>query len=242
MDKFFTKKEEKSSTTNILFVEDDETIASGLTYALEQIGYYVFYCKTVEEAKKIIYTRHLDLAILDMTLPDGTGIDVLKEVKRKTDAPSIFLTVVDDEANTVKALENGAEDYINKPFRLNELIARIHGVLERSFKYHEKTNVTRFKFGLVDLDTNAARVYYNGEELYLSATEYRLLLVFATHRGQILTRNQILEFLWDEAGNFINDNTLTVYIKRLREKVDLDEEHPLIETVRGIGYRITDQE
>ena len=222
-------------TKQILIVEDDAIIASGLVYALEQEGYVVTHCKSVSEAKKTITksesaTTKFDLAILDMQLPDGTGFDV-REQLQGIDTAIIFLTVIDDEGNIVRAFEGGADDYITKPFRLREFLARVkrtlssHGDAERS---------TLLTIGEIAIDTAAGKVYRNEELLELTALEYRLLLTFASNRGQMLTRSQILESIWDSAGNFVEDNTLTVYIKRLREKLG---DSVKIETIRGLGYR-----
>ena len=214
----------------ILIVEDDKMIASGLVYALEQEGYAVTHCKHVKEAIHRVTEEAFDLAILDMQLPDGTGFDVREKLK-EADTAVIFLTVVDDEGNIVRAFEGGAADYITKPFRLREFLARVkrtlnlHGGAERA---------ALLTIGDVSIDTAAGKAYKNDSLLELTALEYRLLLTFASNRGQVLTRAQILENIWDAAGNFVEDNTLTVYIKRLREKLG-DAVH--IETVRGLGYR-----
>lgn len=207
----------------ILLVEDDAMIASGLVYALEQEGYAVTHCKTVREAKSA--GTRFDLAILDMQLPDGTGFDVRDAL------PGIavmFLTVVDDEGNIVRAFEGGAEDYITKPFRLRGLLARVKRALGGR-------GACVLTLGNVKIDTAAGKASIDGAALELTALEYRLLLTFAANKGQVLTRVQILEHLWDAAGNFVEDNTLTVYIKRLREKLG---GAAAIETVRGVGYRV----
>jgi len=204
-------------------------IASGLVYALEQEGYAVTHSKCVGDARGAIANGHFDLAILDMQLPDGTGFDVRKLLK---DSAVIFLTVVDDEGNIVRAFEGGADDYITKPFRLRELLARV----KRTLSARERgigLSVT-LTLGGVTIDTAAGKAYIGENLLELTALEYRLLLTFASNRGQILTRSQILEQIWDAAGSFVEDNTLTVYIKRLREKL---ADAANIETVRGLGYR-----
>jgi DNA-binding response OmpR family regulator len=213
---------------NILLVEDDAMIASGLIYAFEREGYSVKHATTVREAASAIAAGAYDLAILDMQLPDGTGFDVREKL---TDASVIFLTVVDDEGNIVRALETGVDDYITKPFRLRELLARVKAVLRR----REGTHSNIETLGDVTIDTSAGKAYLGGNPLDLTALEYRLLLTFANNKGQILSRNQILENIWDNASNFVEDNTLTVYIKRLREKLGGAAK---IETVRGIGYRV----
>ena len=215
----------------ILLVEDDAMIASGLIYALEQEEYLVTHCSSVESVKKTIATEeNFDLAILDMQLPDGNGFDV-RELLKSTDTAIIFLTVVDDEGNIVRAFEGGADDYIIKPFRLQELLLRIKRTLARHSKSTTDSNLT---LGQVLIDSTAGKAYLENNVLELTALEYRLLLTFASNKGQLLTRNQILDSLWDTAGNFVEDNTLTVYVKRLREKLG---DSVNIETVRGVGYR-----
>jgi DNA-binding response OmpR family regulator len=210
----------------ILIAEDDAIIASGLVYALEQEGYTVTHCKNVSEARNHVLSENFDLAVLDMQLPDGTGFDVKKVLKPQTSA--IFLTVVDDEGNIIRAFNEGADDYITKPFRLRELLARIKRTLNNS------GNIAALTLGSVTIDTAAGKAYIGENLLDLTALEYRLLLTFASNKGQMLTRSQILESIWDSAGNFVEDNTLTVYIKRLREKLG---DSANIETIRGIGYR-----
>jgi len=216
---------------NILLVEDDAIIASGLVYALEQEGYSVVHCKSVSEAKSAMVNAVFDLAILDMQLPDGTGFEVREVLKDKSTAV-IFLTVVDDEGNIVRAFEDGADDYITKPFRLRELLARIKRIL--TTQQRGIGSSVMLALGGITIDTAAGKAYIDGELLDLTALEYRLLLTFASNKGQILTRSRILESIWDSAGNFVEDNTLTVYIKRLREKLGGAAN---IETVRGLGYR-----
>jgi len=211
-------------------VEDDQMIASGLLYALEQEGYVVTHCQTVTAALCAVNAAQFDLAILDMQLPDGTGMQV-HEALQNTDTAVIFLTVVDDEGNIVRAFAGGAADYVTKPFRLRELLARVGRTLLAS----AGGSPARLTLGGVVIDTGAGKAYLGDTLLDLTALEYRLLLTFATNRGQLLTRGQILEQIWDSSGSFVEDNTLTVYIKRLREKLG-DAVH--IETVRGLGYRV----
>jgi len=219
------------SDKRILVVEDDAMIASGLVYALEQDGYAVTHCKSVHQACNAMKNERYDLAILDMQLPDGTGFDVLETLKG-SGASLIFLTVVDDEGNVVRAFESGADDYITKPFRVRELLARV----KRTINAHtDDGHFSLLKLGRATIDTTAGKAYIGEALLDLTALEYRLLLTFASNKGQILTRTQILDNIWDSAGNFVEDNTLTVYIKRLREKLG---DAVSIETVRGFGYRV----
>jgi len=214
---------------HVLVVEDDKMIASGLVYALEQEGYTVFHCDNVTNALLTITNRKFDLAILDMQLPDGTGFDVREKLHGTA---VIFLTVVDDEASIVRAFEGGADDYVTKPFRIRELLARVRRTLGTKTG---EASIPTMNIGDIVIDTTAGKAYKNNTILELTALEYRLLLTFATHKGQILSRTQILENIWDSAGSFVEDNTLTVYIKRLREKLGCSV---IIETIRGQGYRV----
>ena len=215
----------------ILLLEDDLMIAGGLIYALAQAGYEVIHAKTVKEGKDAIKNSvSFDLAILDMQLPDGIGSEVQEFLKGK-ETEIIFLTVIDDEGNIVKAFEDGAADYITKPFRLRELLARVKRILLTA----TSPTMSYIQLGDVKIDTDAAKVFIGDVLVDLTALEYKLLLVFATNKGRILTRDQILDHLWDASGNFVEDNTLTVYIKRLRGKLG---RATLIKTVRGMGYRV----
>lgn len=220
----------------IFVLEDDEAIGIGLTYSLENEGYDVTLAKSVKDATDIINSSSFSLYILDLTLPDGNGYDVCKMIKAKGDLPVIFLTAYDDEVNVVTGFDLGADDYISKPFRVRELIARIKSVLRR----YSKDNVDGLvSIGSVMINTNEAKVFKNGEDIILTAMEYRLLLTLLNNRGNILTRNKLLEEIWDVEGDFVNDNTLTVYIKRLRNKIEDDPANPtMIKTVRGLGYQI----
>jgi DNA-binding response OmpR family regulator len=213
----------------ILLVEDDAIIASGLCYALEQEGYAVTHCATVRDARTAAAEKSFKLALLDMQLPDGTGFDVREALT--ADTAVIFLTVVDDEGNIVKAFESGADDFITKPFRLRELLARVKRTLHTG---NNGLSPHVLQLGGVSVDIQAGKAYVGTEMLDLTALEYRLLLTFAQNRGHILSRTQILENIWDSAGSFVEDNTLTVYIKRLREKLGSAAN---IETIRGLGYR-----
>lgn len=218
----------------IMLLEDDEAIVVGLKYSLENEGYQVIVTKTVKEALTRIECEMADLYILDLTLPDGTGYDVCRKIKEKGNYPVIFLTAFDDEINVVMGLELGADDYISKPFRLKELMARIRSVTRR---YSYECNDTTIRIRNLIIHTSEAKVYKDGKEIELTAMEYRLLLIFVNNRGNVLTRSQILENIWDVSGDFVNDNTLTVYIKRLRNKIEEDVVNPeYIKTVRGLGY------
>lgn len=222
---------------NILFVEDDAMIASGLIYALESEGYEVTHCSDMESAAAALDKQAFSLVLLDLSLPDGNGFEVFERIKRTSAMPVIFVTAADDEGNTVKGLEMGADDYIAKPFRIRELLARIKTVMRRRDSASDGT----LNIGGIIIDTAKAKVYKDNAEIPLTALEYRLLLTFAHNKGQVLTRGQILESLWDVAGNFVNDNTLTVYMKRLREKLEDNPQEPnILLTVRGLGYKAGD--
>lgn len=222
----------------IFLLEDDEAIGIGLTYSLQNEGYEVKLAKSVKSAYQIIDSENFSLYILDLTLPDGNGYEVCKRIKSKGDFPVIFLTAYDDEINVVTAFDLGADDYISKPFRVRELSARIKSVLRR---YSSSPD------GIVSIKnltvyTNEAKVFRDCTEVILTAMEYRLLLTLINNRGNILTRNKLLEEIWDVEGDFVNDNTLTVYIKRLRNKIENDPANPeIIKTVRGLGYQIENE-
>ena len=218
----------------IFVLEDDEAIGIGLSYTLESEKYEVTLVKTVAEAKKTVANEEFDLYILDLTLPDGNGYEVCSLIKSKGDLPVIFLTAYDDEINVVTGFELGADDYISKPFRVRELLARVKSVLRRYSKDNADGIV---KIGELSVNTAEARVLLRGEEVILTAMEYRLLLSFVNNRGTVLTRRKLLEEIWDVDGDFVNDNTLTVYIKRLRDKIENDPNDPqYIKTVRGMWY------
>lgn len=223
----------------ILVVEDDKIIASGLEYSLEKEGFSIVLCHDVESGKKAFIENEFCLCLLDVSLPDGSGYELCKIIRGKSDVPIIFLTACDDEVNVVMGLDIGADDYIAKPFRLRELISRIKSVLRR---YNKEDDSSIFiEINNLRINTLEAKVYKNGKEVNLTALEYRLLLIFANNKGQVLSRSQLLEGIWDVVGDFVNDNTLTVYIKRIREKLEDNPQKPaIIKTVRGLGYKVGD--
>ena len=219
----------------ILLVEDDGAIADGLIYSLEREGFCAVHCADACSALRALNAQAFDLLLLDVGLPDKNGYELCRHAKSRSDTPVIFLTARDDEGSVVMGLDMGADDYITKPFRLRELISRIHCVLRRTGRAAE----TVFTLpGGVRVDTARAAVTRASETVLLTALEYRLLLTFLAHPGQVLSRTQLLSGIWDEAGSFVNDNTLTVYIKRLREKLETPGGPAVIETVRGLGYRL----
>jgi len=225
----------------ILVVEDDEIIAEGLTISLEQEGYQVLKAMTQAKALELIHSQQcIDISLLDVNLPDGDGYTVCKEIRKKSQMPIIFLTACDDEIHTVLALEQGADDYIAKPFRIRELLARMKAILRRSGACvnQQPQDKSVIYVGDAKVNINTAKVYRGDEEIVLTAMEYKLLLILIQHRGENISRQQILSQIWDDAGDFVNDNTLSVYIKRLRKKLGDSEESQLIQTVRGIGYRM----
>ena len=220
----------------ILMIEDDSTIAFGVKYALEQEGIKIDISKDLESGRFNINENTYDLILLDVMLPDGNGYDFCKEIRKINNTPIIFLTACDDEVNVVMGLDLGGDDYITKQFRVRELISRIKAVMRRN-KGEDKSKKV-LKYGDLSIHTLEARVFKGSEEVFLTSVEYKLLLILIQNENIVLSRNQILEKLWDITYDFINDNTLTVYIKRLREKIEDDSSNPHhIITVRGIGYK-----
>lgn len=220
-----------------MLVEDDKSIQVGLSYSLESEGYRVVSAGTVREALTHLNEEIFDLLMLDLSLPDGSGYEICRAARTSRQTPVIFLTASDEEMNVVMGLEMGADDYVTKPFRLRELLSRVKSVLRRNERQADTTAIYRFDDLTVNL--SAGKVNRAGVDILLTALEYRLLLTLISHEGQVLTRNQLLEGIWDVGGEFVNDNTLTVYIKRLREKIEKNAARPeIILTVRGLGYRI----
>ena len=220
--------------TEILLVEDDKGIVANLTEYLTSEGYSVKSASGQAGAMKLLESERFDLALLDISLSDGNGFAVCSAIKADYGIPVIFLTASSDEDSTVTGFEIGADDYISKPFRPRELVTRIRNILRLT-----RGAGTAIHIGELTVDTVKGTVNKNGRDLYLSALEYRLFLVFLSNRGMVLTRSQLLEAIWDIAGEFVNDNTLTVYIKRLREKIEDDPQNPtVIKTVRGLGYKV----
>ena len=218
----------------LLLVEDDQGIVENLTAFLKEEDFEVEAVNGQKDAIRCLEEKKYDLMLLDVSLADGNGFAVCAAAKAITDIPVIFLTASGDEYSVVTGLDMGADDYIAKPFRPRELVSRMKSVLRRC----GKTNAV-FEIGKLSVDTVKGTVLKAGEEVFLSALEYRLLLMFVNHRGEVLSRNRLLEEIWDIAGEFVNDNTLTVYIKRLREKIEDDPQKPIyIKTIRGMGYRL----
>lgn len=217
----------------ILLVEDDAALVRTLTQFLHEEGFEIQFATGQDRAVRLMENAVFDLALVDISLADGNGYAVCSAAKAHG-IGVIFLTASSDEFSVVSGLDMGADDYISKPFRPRELVSRIRSVLRRTGK---RQNI--FSLGDLRVDMDKGAVTRNGSDIFLSALEYRLLLVFLNNRKQILTRSRLLEEIWDCAGDFINDNTLTVYIKRLREKIEPDPQEPrYIRTVRGLGYRM----
>lgn len=220
--------------TKILLVEDDRTIVGNLTDYLQSEGFYVLSVSGQTAALELLSEEKADLVLLDVSLAEGNGFSACSAIKKDYNLPVIFLTASGDEYSTVTGFDLGADDYIPKPFRPRELVSRIKNVLRLT----GSTGKT-VKLGDVTVDTEKGTAQKNGRDVFLSALEYRLLLVFINNRGAVLSRSQLIDSIWDIAGEFVNDNTLTVYIKRLREKIEDDPADPqIIKTVRGLGYKV----
>ena len=220
--------------TDVLLVEDDQAIVENLTGFLKEEGFQVTAVSGQTDALEALEEQEFALVLLDVTLAQGNGYSTCTAIKSRLDIPVIFLTALGDEFSVVTGLDMGADDYISKPFRPRELVSRMKSVLRRSGKSQPVV-----KIGDLSVDMVKGTVEKSGKEVYLSAMEYRLLLIFLNHSGMVLTRSVLLEEIWDAAGEFVNDNTLTVYIKRLREKIEDNPAEPkILLTVRGIGYRL----
>ncbi len=218
----------------ILLVEDDKSIVENLTEFLKTEGFLVLHALGQKGALELLQKETFDLVLLDISLADGNGFSVCSAIKAEYGLPVIFLTASGDEYSTVTGFDLGADDYIAKPFRPRELVSRIKNILRLT-----GGNGKVIQFGNISVDTVKGIATKDGKDLYLSALEYRLLLVFINNRGMVLSRTKLLETIWDIAGDFVNDNTLTVYIKRLREKIEEDPQSPvIIKTVRGMGYKM----
>lgn len=220
----------------ILLIEDDAHIAQGIQFYLEGGGFRVKAADTAGQAMNLLKTEDFQLVILDVTLPDGNGFELFKEIKARKELPVIFLTALDGEEEIVKGFELGADEYITKPFRPRELLSRIQNVIRHTSILEERKQEIQIEHVKMNLEQGV--VYKNNERIELTALEYKILALFFENKGRVLTRGQILSGIWDEAGNFVNNNTLTVYIKRLREKIEADPNAPkIIKTVRGMGYK-----
>ena len=222
---------------NILLVEDDITLAMGIEYSLKNEGFNVYTVGKIKDAKEKISNSHIDIILLDVNLPDGNGYELCKEVRVDSEVPIIFLTACDEEVNIVMGLDLGADDYITKPVRVRELVARINAVARRKGVVSKDKEDNKIIVRDIKVLPLKYEVYKGDEKLQLTSVEYKLLLLLIENSGNVLTRKTLLEKLWDIEVDFIEESTLTVYIKRLREKLKEDKENPYIETVRGIGYK-----
>lgn len=219
----------------ILLVEDDSTLAMGIEYSLKNEGYAVDVVHNIKDGIDLVDKEEYKLIILDVMLPDGSGFDMCKYIRKNNTTPIIFLTAKDEEVNIVMGLDIGGDDYITKPFRIKELMSRIKAVLRRSITDNSGDLLISDD---IKVSLKEGRVYINEEIVYLTPSEYKLMVILMENSNQVLSRMKVLEKLWDVDGNFIDDNTLSVYISRLREKIEKDSSNPkYIKTVRGIGYR-----
>lgn len=216
----------------IMLVEDNEAIIMGLEYLLVQEGYEVLTARKAWEAEKLWARESCDLVLLDISLPDGNGFDFCKKIKQSSQVPVIFLTASEEEGDVVRGLDMGADDYVIKPFRNRELVSRIRRVLCRNGKENKV-----LLCGRVSLDTETGRTAVDGRQVTLTKLEYKILSSLMSHPGKLFSREEILAEIWDVSGNFVNDNTLSVTMKRIREKLG-DADGRFIRTVRGMGYRI----
>lgn len=222
----------------ILLIEDNQIITKGLKYSLEQENFEIETAENIVTAKTKIKKQRYDLYLLDIGLPDGDGYEICNYIKSKEDVPVIFLTAKDEESDVVQGLDMGADDYVIKPFRTRELISRIKSVLRRY--YHEENKENQIKCGNITIDDDKAEVYQDDKQIIFTSLEYKILYLLVSNKNILVTREQILDKIWDVAGNFVNDNTLTVYIKRIRNKLN-DKDGKIIQTVRGIGYKVVEK-
>ncbi len=223
----------------ILLVEDDLTILDSLKFCLTKENFKVLGASNGVDAQELVLNNNIDLLILDINLPDINGIELYQEIKKDKDIPTIFLTAVDLEPTIVQALDMGADDYITKPFKTRELISRINSVLRRTSKSEVKNIIT---IKNITINLNEASVYKDGEKVFLTSLEYKILLIMFQHPNRIFSREAILADIWDTDEEYVNDNTLTVYIKRIREKIEKDPASPeIILTVRGLGYKVSNE-
>lgn len=220
----------------ILLLEDDESINKGISFKLQKEGYSVVPCRTVAEAEAAFCKEEFQLMICDVALPDGSGLEFVRRIREGSSLHIIFLTALDQEIDQVMGYEAGGDDYITKPFKLGELCSRIRALLRRSTGRKAEEGILRS--GDVTVNLTEGRVTLRGEHVECTGAEYRLLCLFLANSGKVLTRSVILDKLWDGAGNFVDDNTLSVYVRRLREKLERDPSAPeYLKTVRGLGYQ-----
>lgn len=224
---------------HILLLEDDSSLLEGLVYALQKNGFTLTVARTVQETRRLLKKQTFDLLLLDVTLPDGNGVEICQAVRQQgSTVPILFLTAADEETSIIRGLDSGGDDYLTKPFKLGELCSRLRALLRRSGMQQDQL----LRSGPVVIDLLGSKAFLDGQPLELTSIEYRLLCLFLQNKGRILTRNVILNTLWDGQGNFVDDNTLSVNIRRLREKIEQDPSHPrYLCTVRGFGYQWKEQ-
>lgn len=223
----------------ILLLEDDVSLIDGLKYSLKKNGFNVEFVRTVKEAlSHLMDIERYDMLILDVTLPDGTGFEVCEKVRKYgSKIPIIFLTASDEEVNVIRGLDSGGDDYITKPFKIGELCSRIRALMRRAGLSNSDA-MTMIECGDIRIDLISSRVLLRGKTLDLTAAEYRLLCLLVKNANRIITRELILDELWDSTGDYVDNNTLSVYVRRLREKVEINPSHPEhLLTVRGFGYQ-----
>ena len=224
---------------HILLLEDDSSLLEGLVYALQKSGFTLTVARTVQETRRLLKKQTFDLLLLDVTLPDGNGFEICQAVRQQgSTVPILFLTAADEETSIIRGLDSGGDDYLTKPFKLGELCSRHRALLRRRGMQQDQL----LRSGPVAIDLLGSKAFRDGQPLELTSIEYRLLCLFLQNKGRILTRNVILNTLWDGQGNFVDDNTLSVNIRRLREKIEQDPSHPrYLCTVRGFGYQWKEQ-
>lgn len=220
--------------SNVLLIEDDKIISSSIKYYLDNEGYNTSIVDNEHDALNLLENNKFKIILLDITLGNENGFDIFNKIKKIYDIPIIFLTALDEEVNVVRGLEMGADDYVTKPFRARELLSRIKNVIRRT-----SNNSEEIVYKNIRVNVKQAKVYKDGEHIFLTTLEYKLLLILLENKGKILSREKILSLIWDVSEEFVNDNTLSVYIKRLREKIEINSNDPkIIITVRGQGYMI----
>lgn len=220
---------------NILIVEDDKLLNRGVSFALKKEGYNTISVHTKEDAKNAVLQNHVDFMLLDIGLPDGSGLDLCKELRNQIDFPIVFFTANDTEEDMIRGFESGADDYISKPFSIEVLKFKINAILKRSDIKAKKL----FIYKDLKLDFDSKKVYKRNEEIKLSATEYKLLELLCKNKGIAMTKEVLLDKLWDYNGNYVDDNTLSVNVRRLRKKIEDDPKNPeYVVTLFGIGYML----
>jgi len=225
-------------TTRILLVEDDLALHRGIQFTLQQEGFEVTGAHNLAEARNQLQRTGFQLLLLDVQLPDGNGFDFCAEIRRGSDTPIIFLTASDQEFDIVRGLDLGGDDYITKPFRLREFLSRIQAVLRRRVPLDREADKSVLTTGSLSLNIGEMRLEIDGQEVPLSVTEFRLLSLFMNHPRSVLSRDQIIQQVWPDGAEVLDDNTVSVNIRRLREKIERDPQNPQwIVTVRGAGYR-----